>query len=334
VTDETPSALQSDPDNPPTLRSDAEAPAATARAAGGPPSATAPAPAEAPVDGATPLGPLGKPDEVKRHHRSFFRELPFLVVIAFVLALLIKHFLVQAFYIPSGSMEQTLKVGDRVLVNKVPYVYRGPHRGEIVVFNGLDNFDEGVRFTPPTNPISKALRKISSTIGLGAPDEKDYIKRVIGIAGDRVMCCDTNGRVVVTAKGRSPVALDEPYLFDNDMTGTRYFCQAVADGAPANAQSCPPGAIGVLVPKGRLWVMGDHRGNSSDSRFHITDANHGTVPEDKVVGKAFAVVYPFGRAGWLHVPGGFDKIALPAAPYLLGFAGALPFVAVRRRLRR
>jgi signal peptidase I len=134
-------------------------------------------------------------------HRSFLRELPVLVLIAFVLALLIKHFLVQAFYIPSGSMEQTLQIGDRVLVHQVPYHWRGPHRGEIVVFNGLDNFDEGVTFTKPSNPVARALRAVSSTIGLGAPDEKDYIKRVIGIPGDRVMCCDTQGRVVVTPKG-------------------------------------------------------------------------------------------------------------------------------------
>ena len=262
----------------------------------------------------------------KPHHRSFFRELPFLVIIAFVLALLIKHFFVQAFYIPSGSMEQTLRVGDRVLVNKVPYYYRDPHRGEIVVFNGLNNFDEGVTITPPSNPVSKVLNKISSTVGLGAPNEKDYIKRVIGIPGDRVMCCDTAGRVVVTPSGKPPVSLNEPYIFENDMTDSRYFCEA-----GTGQRSCPPGAVGVLVPKGRLWVMGDHRGNSADSRFHITDANHGTVPQNKVVGRAFTIVYPFGRLAILHVPATFSTIALPAVPYAVGLAGAVPFAMVRRR---
>ncbi len=273
-----------------------------------------------------------KPAHAKKH-RSFFRELPFLIVIAFVLALLIKQFLVQAFYIPSGSMEQTLMVGDRVLVNKIPYVYRGPERGEIVVFNGLDNFDEGVRFAEPTNPVSKVLRKISSTIGLGAPSEKDYIKRVIGVGGDRVMCCDTDGNVVVTPRGGSATSLDEPYLFENDMSGSRYFCEAVAEGATSSKETCPAGSKGVLVPEGRLWVMGDHRSNSSDSRFHIRDQHQGTVPDDKVVGKAFTVVYPFGRAGFLHVPSAFEKVALPATPYGLGLVGALPVVALRRRLR-
>lgn len=266
----------------------------------------------------------------QRQHRSFLRELPFLVAIAFVLALLIKHFLLQAFYIPSGSMEQTLQVGDRVLVNKVPYNWRGPHRGEIVVFNGLDNFDEGVTFSKPSNPIARVLRSISSTVGLGAPDEKDYIKRVIGVSGDHVMCCDEQGRVVVTPKGGSPHSLNESYIFENDTSDTRYFCDA-----GTGRSNCPPGAVGVLVPKGRLWVMGDHRGNSSDSRFHLNDAHKGTVPEDKVVGRAFAVVYPFGHAKVLHVPSTLQKVALPAAPLTLGFVGALPLALVRRRrLRR
>ena len=282
---------------------------------------------DAPVLAATSPRPR---HEKPKEHRSFLRELPVLVIIAFVLALLIKHFLVQAFYIPSGSMEQTLLVGDRVLVNKVPYHFRGPHRGEIVVFNGLDNFDEGVTFAKPGNPISKGLRALSGAIGLGTPDEKDYIKRVIGVPGDRVMCCDTSGRVVVTPKGGTPVSLDEPYVFENDTTDTRYFCDAGTGKA-----LCPPGAPGVLVPNGRLWVMGDHRGNSSDSRFHLNDTHHGTVPEDKVVGRAFAVVYPFGHAKILHVPKTFHEVALPAVPLVGGFAGALPIVLLRRRrLRR
>ncbi len=265
-------------------------------------------------------------DKPKDQHRSFLRELPVLVIIAFVLALLIKHFLVQAFYIPSGSMEQTLLVGDRVLVNKVPYHFRGPERGEVVVFNGLDNFDEGVTFAKPTNPIAKALRAVTGVIGLGTPDEKDYIKRVIGIPGDRVMCCDSTGRVVVTPQGGQPTSLDEPYIFQNDTTDTRYFCDA-----GTGRQLCPVGSPGIEVPAGRLWVMGDHRGNSSDSRFHLNDSHRGTVPEDKVVGRAFSVVYPFGRAGILHVPKAFSEIALPAAPWAGGFALALPAVALRRR---
>ncbi|MCW2605793.1 MAG: Signal peptidase I-like protein, partial [Frankiales bacterium] len=217
----------------------------------------------------------------KKKGGSFFRELPFLVLVAFVLALLIKAFLVQAFYIPSGSMEQTLQIDDRVLVNKLVYRFRDIHRGEIVVFNGLDSFSSEVPPQAPANGVQKVLRRISGAIGVGAPGEKDFIKRVIGVPGDRVACC-TGGKVTVTPKGTTtPVPLDEPYLFeDNQMP----FCDA-----GATLQACPEGAPGVLVPEGRLWVLGDHRGASSDSRYHIDDANKGTVPADKVIGRAFVV---------------------------------------------
>ena len=274
--------------------------------------------------------PVAEPARAK--HRSFVRELPFLVVIAFGLALLIKAFLVQAFFIPSGSMEHTLDVGDRVLVNKLVYEFHGPRRGDVVVFNGLDNFDEPTQIAAPSNGLQKALQKVSGIIGLGAPSEKDYIKRVIGVPGDRVMCCDAQGRVTVQPAGGTAKALDEPYIFENNPVGDppRYFC-----AAGAGQQACPPGANGLLVPAGRLWVMGDHRGNSADSRAHINDANHGTVPEDKVVGRAFVVVYPVSRAKVLHLPATFSRaLGAPAAPYAGGVLAALPLVWLRRRLRR
>jgi signal peptidase I len=288
----------------------------------------------------TPAGPdAGQPDDSSpdKKPRSFLRELPFLVVLALLLTLGLRYFVVQAFYIPSNSMEQTLMVGDRVLVNKLPYLWRDPHRGEIVVFNGLDNFDEGVRFEPPGNPLAKAWRKVSSTIGLGAPSEKDYIKRVIAVAGDLVMCCDAEGRVVVTPAKGKPSPLDEPYVFENDTSGVRYFCQALVERhGPPSAESCPPGSQGILVPAGRLWVMGDHRADSADSRYHLTDAHQGTVPVSKVIGRAAAVVYPLGHWSGLGVPDTFDRVALPAAPVVLGLAGALPVTLLRRRhlLRR
>ncbi len=305
-------------------------PAAASQAAG-PAHLAAPSPA-VPSPGPDPASPAPA-----THHRGgFLRELPFLVVVAFALALVIKAFLVQAFYIPSGSMEQTLAIRDRVLVNKLIYDFRGIRRGEVIVFNGAGSFspdpDQQI-FVEPSNPVQKALRSVGGAVGLGAPTEKDFIKRVVGLPGDRVACC-TNGRVTVQPAGGVPVELTEPYTYENDDPLT--FCQAGADEA-----SCPAGAPGVLVPEGRLFVMGDHRCCSSDSRLHLDDGQMGTVPEDEVIGRAFVVVWPLGRATLLQVPAAFQGRALgmaaataPAVPYALGAVGALPLGLVRRRRRR
>jgi signal peptidase I len=209
-----------------------------------------------------------------RRRLSRLAELPVLVVLALGLALLLKTFVVQAFFIPSGSMEQTLHGcpgcrPDRVLVNKLLYDVRDIRRGEIVVFDG-----EG-------------------------EGEDDFIKRVIGVAGDRVACC-SNGHVTVQPAGAErPVELHEPYLFRDDR---QPFC-----AAGTGEQLCPPGSLGVLVPEGRLWVMGDHRSGSSDSRAHMDGPGTGTVPEDQVIGRAFAIVWPPSRARLLKVPEPFTS---------------------------
>lgn len=228
----------------------------------------------------------------RKKKRSPWREVPLLVVIALTLALLVKTFLVQAFFIPSGSMETTLHGcpgcnGDRVLVNKVVYQVRDVRRGEIVVFNGAGSFQPEVEVEVPSGVLQRTARGASRLLGLGAPGEKDFIKRVIGLPGDRVACC-SNGRVTVQPKGSDvAIELDEPYLFEDNR---RPFCEAGTDS------ECAPGAPGRLVPEGQLWVMGDHRGESSDSR------DNGTVPIDKVIGRAFVVVWPPTRVKSLPVP--------------------------------
>ncbi|MDQ1701917.1 MAG: signal peptidase [Frankiaceae bacterium] len=268
-----------------------------------------------PVATETAPAPPGKPADKPS---SFLRELPILIAVALVLALLIKAFLVQAFFIPSESMEDTLKKGDRVLVNKLVYHTRSIHRGEVVVFNGKDtSFESTPEFTGThsNNPIARFFRSIGSAIGIAPPGEKDFIKRVIGVGGDRVACC-TNGKVTVNG-----VPLNETYL----KPGV----------APSDQQ------FDVVVPKDHLWVMGDNRANSSDSRFHINDADHGYIPTHKVIGRAFIKVWPFSHFGVLHVPKTFNQKALHSitAPFggestvALGTIGALPIMAARRRWR-
>jgi signal peptidase I len=224
--------------------------------------------------------------------RSFWRELPMLVVVALGLALLIKTFLVQAFYIPSGSMENTLEIDDRVLVNKLSYKIGDVQRGDVIVFNGNGSWDpEGGLPTvepEPSDPISGALGKLGDLFAFTATNETDYIKRVIGVPGDRVQCCDAKGRVTVNG-----VPLNEgAYLH------------------PGNAPSDEP--FDRTVPEGRLWVMGDHRAASLDSRGHDNGAASafGTIPVDHVIGRAFVIVWPLNRLAVLARPPSFADAAL------------------------
>jgi signal peptidase I len=208
-------------------------------------------------------------EQTKRRPNTFWRELPILVVVAFVVALLVRVFVLQTFYIPSESMEHTLDINDRVLVNKVVYDFRSPHRGEIVVFKSPDSWR-------------------------GDPAEIDFIKRVIATGGDHVICCNDQHRLVVNGH-----ALNEPYLFHD------------ADGS-ADMPSDEP--FDVTVPKGRLWVMGDHRSHSGDSReqfLRTRDPRAATIPENSVVGRAFVVFWPVSRWKWLTVPSTFDGVPDP-----------------------
>src|ERR687893_272032 len=239
---------------------------------------------------AADTGPIRRPGGRAARRReeaakkgSLIRELPVLLLIAFVLALLVKTFLVQAFFIPSGSMERTLHgcpgcTGDRVLVNKVPYWFGEPEPGDIVVFEGPDTWSPEVEVAEPGNWVTGGLVWLGRAVGVAPPSEDDYVKRVIAVGGQTVQCCDPEGRVLVDGE-----PLDEPYIYQDTPLESRGF-------AP------------VTVPDGRLWVMGDHRSASADSRSHVGDQYGGTVAVDDVIGKAAVIVWPVGRFGLLDSP--------------------------------
>ncbi|MFE9690464.1 signal peptidase I [Micromonospora sp. NPDC005806] len=229
-----------------------------------------------------------------RRQMPLWQELPLLLVVAFCLAVLIRTFLLQAFFIPSGSMENTLLIGDRVLVNKVVYDVRDPVRGEVVVFRGTDNWVAQEAPAPPTNFAGKLGRTLGDLVGISRPGEKDFIKRVIGVPGDKVWCCD-NGRVVVNG-----VPLDE----------RAYVSEDSPDNLPPNPKECRSRKFTeVVVPPGQIFVMGDHRLVSQDARCQ------GPVPIDNVIGRAFMIVWPSERWTTLPVPQTFANLPQPnAAP--------------------
>ena len=247
-------------------------------------------------------------------------------MLALVIMLVIKTYVVQAFYIPSSSMENTLDIGDKVLVNKLIYHFRSIDRGDVIVFNGEGSWD------PPSPPQSSdPVVRLASEFGHAvvglfgiSPGVHDYIKRVIGVPGDHVACCDALGRVTVNGVPLS----EKSYLY------------------PHNAPSMTK--FNITVPPGRLWVMGDHRDVSYDSRGHIGEPGGGTIPESQVVGRAFLILWPPSRFRVLPIPATFNKLdngqalgtgaiselAKPAAPLVLAGSVALPLTFLDRRLRR
>ncbi|WP_157802660.1 signal peptidase I [Sediminihabitans luteus] len=205
---------------------------------------------------------------------SFLREVAIVVLAALVLSWLIKTFLVQAFYIPSQSMEDTLQKDDRVMVSRlVPGVF-DVHRGDVVVFRDSADWLTQ-RPTAEPGPLRRAL----VWVGLLPQDSDEHlIKRVIGTPGDHVTCCTAEGKVSVNG-----VAIDEPYLKPGSVPSEIEFDR--------------------VVPDGMLFVMGDNRQDSIDSRYHENDGNGGFVPIDEVTGTAFVLVWPFDRFTWMTNPG-------------------------------
>jgi signal peptidase I len=299
-----------------------------------------------------PDGPLAavnpKAAPAAKKRRSSWRELPILIVVALAIALVVKTFVVQPFFIPSSSMEDTLMIGDKVLVNKLVYHFRGIEPGDIIVFNGVGSWNPNPPpASPARDPLVRAydatLRPLFRSIAglFGTPvGQTDYIKRVIGVPGDRVKCCTAG---LVTVNG---VPLHESsYLYPG--------------AAPSDIR------FNIVVPKGRLWVMGDNRAISDDSRLRQTAPGGGTIPENEVIGRAFVIVWPPGRWRILPIPSTFDQAGVsqprssaqsrqsaaqeaaatallgtkirPGAPYVplaAGLVGAVPLTWLQRRMRR
>ncbi|MGW3629181.1 signal peptidase I [Streptomyces sp. NPDC005122] len=222
----------------------------------------------------------------RRRRRSAVKEIPLLVGVAVLIALVLKTFLVQAFVIPSGSMESTIQIGDRVLVDKfTPWFGSKPQRGDVVVFKDPGDWLAGEKTTKQNDPVViKQVKEGLTQIGLLPSDnDKDLIKRVVAVGGDTVKCCDTQGRVTVNG-----MPLAEPYIH--------------ADNKPSDFP------FEETVPKGRLWVMGDHRANSADSRYHRKEKYGGTVSEKSVVGRAMVIAWPFGHWTRLKEPDTYASV--------------------------
>lgn len=209
-----------------------------------------------------------------------WQESLLLLAIALVLAIGIKYFFVQAFYIPSESMEPLFIKNDRILVQKISYWGdSSPERGDIVVFKDPGGWLNDAETRTADNVLTKSLE----AIGL-YPSGGHLVKRVIGVGGDRVKCCDSKGRMTVNGQ---PLEESE-YLPENTLPSDQDF--------------------DVRIPEGYLWVMGDNRDNSYDSRGHIGEPGGGYVKEDLVVGKVWALIWPWKRAERIHTPATFEDV--------------------------
>ncbi|MGI5348541.1 signal peptidase I [Streptomyces sp. CA-250714] len=228
---------------------------------------------------------------IKRRRRlSATKEIPILIGVALLIAWVLKTFLVQAFVIPSGSMEQTIRIGDRVLVDKLtPWFGSKPQRGDVVVFEDPGGWLENEKKDTKDEPAGiKQGKEFLTFIGLlPSDDEQDLIKRVVAVGGDTVRCCDKQGRVTVNG-----TPLNEPYLH------------------PGNKPSRI--TFKVTVPVGRVFVMGDHRADSADSRYHLKEPDRGTIGEDRIVGRAIVIAWPFDHWRRLEEPKTFGSVPDPA----------------------
>ena len=202
---------------------------------------------------------------------SLVRELFTVVTTALILSILVRTFLIQAFYVPSASMENTLQENDRIIVSKISTQLTGIDRGNVIVFHDPGGWlGEGF-----PNPYDTPVGRVLQAIGIVPSNSgNDLVKRVIGVANDKIECCDSQGRIMVNGVG-----VDATYIKDGELTDQVTFS--------------------VLVPEGNVFVMGDNRGNSEDSRFHL-DKNNGMVPTNEIIGRVALRIWPISRIGGIE----------------------------------
>ncbi|GAB2821696.1 signal peptidase I [Lentzea nigeriaca] len=257
----------------------------------------------------------------KKKKGNFWKELPVLIVVALGLAIGIQIFLGRVYMIPSESMEATLHgctdcYGDRVLVDKVTYRFTDPGPGDVIVFRGPPSWQNDFVTGEPGNPISEGLSWLGSLIGLPSANEEDFVKRVIAVGGQTVKCCDEQNRVTVDGK-----PLDEPYKHYDE-------------GTPAEQESFEE----LKIPDGMLFVLGDNRNHSCDSRCQGQGGLNGLVPVGNVIGKARVIVLPPSRWGGVsdHNP---QVVSMGApgwqesVPMGVGIVAAWPLLLLGRRVR-
>lgn len=220
--------------------------------------------------------------------RPWYIEIPMLIIIALIISFLVQTFVGRVYRIPSESMEPTLIGcegcnGDRIVVDKITYRFNDPRPGDVVVFKGSESWNEGYVSQRSDNPVLRAVQNAGSVVGLVPPDENNLVKRIIAVGGQTVGGCGPAGEVLVDGQ---PVK-DEGFI--NNPAESR-----------KNPMNCNFGPV--EVPEGNVWVMGDNRSNSADSRYHMGDQYQGTVPESDIVGKVRWVILPFSRFGSVDSP--------------------------------
>lgn len=259
----------------------------------------------------------GKRAEPKpKAKRPFWVELPILILIAFGLTFLIQTFIAKVYYVPSGSMEQTLmgasSGGDRIVANKIVYDFRDPAPGDVVVFAGPQTWTVEASIPGPDTWYGKFFQALGSVVGIAPPNEKDYVKRVIAVGGQTVQCCDAAGNVTVNG-----MSLNEPYIYEPiEFVAGQRDCTTT----PMSRRCFGP----VTIPPNQIWVMGDHRSASADSSYQCQGQRPGSgaecqgpIPNENVIGKAIVIVLPPSRWATIGDPG------INVAGQALGMSGAI-----------